>query len=249
MKKNLLILTSLFISSFAFGQVGINTNTPQRTLHVNGHLQITNELNVGGNDSTAGNAGIAGQVLVSSGANEVPTWQTLSIPTLPTLATGTVISIDGQLRIAQEITLQMTDNYTFEGATTGNGVPIGNLTNVIIDNENMYSGTDTGNSFAVNQDGVYQVFMNVQVQTTNGTTPVIGIWDENAGNWIARVSDNFTAPTNGLQTYTLITSIPMEAGKFYSFRFFNTTSVTIRHLSSGFTGSGPVTQISLKRLK
>ncbi len=249
MKKHLIILMSLFSSVPLFSQVGINTETPQKTLHVNGDLQLTKELNVGGNASTEGNPGVNGQVLVSKGANSSPEWKTLSIPTLPDLATGTVISIDGELMIAQEITLQMTADYTYGGATSGPGVPIGNLNNEIIDNENTYLGTTTGNSFKVSNDGVYQVNMNMQVATTNNTVPVIGVWDDTVGNWVARVSDQFVAPDGRLQTFTLITAIPMLASHTYSFRFINTTSITIKHLSSGFTGSGPVSQVTLKRLK
>jgi len=69
------------LSALSFGQVGVNTETPQKTLHINGDLQVTNELNVGGNSSTAGSAGTTGQFLVSKGANAAPEWQTVNIPT------------------------------------------------------------------------------------------------------------------------------------------------------------------------
>ncbi|TGN24234.1 hypothetical protein [Empedobacter tilapiae] len=249
MKKHLIVLMSLFSSVSLFSQVGINTENPQKTLHVNGDLQLTKEFNVGGNASTQGSPGVSGQVLVSKGANSAPEWKTLSIPTLPDLATGTVISIDGQLMIAQEITLQMTADYTNAGASSGPGVAIGNLNNEIIDNENTYLGTTTSNSFKVSNDGIYHVNMNMQISTTNNTSPVIGVWDNTVGNWVARVSDQFVAATGGYQTFTLITAIPMLASHTYSFRFLNTTSVTIKHLSSGFTGSGPVSQVTLKRLR
>lgn len=48
---------------------------PQKSLHVNGALQVTNELNVGGNSTTAGTAGATGEVLVSSGAGAAPIWK------------------------------------------------------------------------------------------------------------------------------------------------------------------------------
>lgn len=60
------------------GNVGVGTTTPQRLLHVNGALQITNEINVGGNANTAGNAGTSGQILTSNGASAAPSWQTLN---------------------------------------------------------------------------------------------------------------------------------------------------------------------------
>ena len=39
-----------------------------KTLHVNGSLQVVNEINVGGNATTAGSAGTSGQILTSQGA-------------------------------------------------------------------------------------------------------------------------------------------------------------------------------------
>ncbi|MDH6250961.1 hypothetical protein M2347_000688 [Chryseobacterium sp. H1D6B] len=59
------------------GFVGIGTKTPQKLLHVNGPLQITNELNVGGTAAAAGSAGTSGQVLTSKGAGTAPAWSSL----------------------------------------------------------------------------------------------------------------------------------------------------------------------------
>ncbi|MDN3692458.1 hypothetical protein QWZ06_09320 [Chryseobacterium tructae] len=234
----------LLISLSIFGQVGVNTATPQKTLHVNGSLQLVKELNVGGTSSTAGSAGDAGQVLKSNGPDAAPTWQNLAgVPS----STGTVIVVNGQFLVAQEIIEQMSADYTEIG--TGPAVSIGNLNNEIVDNENLYTGSGTTNSFKISADGVYQITINAQLSTTNGTYPTIGIWDNTNTKWVARVNDQFAAPTGGLQTYTLLTSIPMLAANIYSFRIANTSSVTIRHLSSGTTGSGPITQMSLKRLK
>ncbi|MCW3161582.1 hypothetical protein [Chryseobacterium oryctis] len=246
MKRNLLFGIFAF-PLFLNAQVGVDTSTPQKTLHVNGSLQITNELNVGGNGATAGNAGLAGQVLKSNGPGLPPTWENMA--GLPT-STGTVIIVDGELMVAQELMLQMSADFSgtgAAGATTPN--VLGNLTNEIIDNENRYTGTSTSNSFTVSQDGVYQILMNVQISTVNVSVPVVGVWDNTAGKWVARVNDVYTAPTGGLQTYSLITSVPMLASNTYSFRASNTENFIIKHLSSGTTGSGPVTQVSIKRLK
>lgn len=225
-------------------RLGIGTATPQKTLHVNGSLQLVNELNVGGNGTTAGSAGTAGQVLKSNGPGAVPTWQNLAgVPN----STGTVIVVNGQFIVAQEIITQMTADFTNSG--TGLAVQIGNLGNKIVDNENQYTSSATTNSFKVSNDGVYQITINGQLSTTNGTSPVIGIWDDTNNNWVARINDLFTAATGGLQTYTLLTSIPMLSANIYSFRIANTSSITLKYLSSGSTGSGPITQASLKRLK
>ena len=70
----------------ANNRVGIGTITPQKTLHVNGSLQLTGELNTGGTSSTAGNAGAAGETLISNGAGTAPSWKPLNN------VTGTIAS-------------------------------------------------------------------------------------------------------------------------------------------------------------
>ncbi|AZA93604.1 hypothetical protein EG343_24860 [Chryseobacterium nakagawai] len=247
MIKNITFFISLNIFSFFYCQVGINTTTPQRTLHVNGELQITNELNVGGDGSVAGNAGATGQVLKSNGPGQPAVWSELT--EAPT-ATGTVMVVDGHYVVAQEITVNLTSDFSgpgIPGATIA--INIGNLNDVIIDNENKYTADGTGNKFQVTNDGVYKIMMNMQLSTTNNTQPVIGIWDNVANLWVARVNDLFTAPTNGLQTYTLLTAIQLTAGRDYSFRAVNTDAFTIKAVSSGATGSGPVSEASMRRLK
>ncbi|CAI8815594.1 hypothetical protein [Chryseobacterium sp. IT-36CA2] len=245
MKK--LLLPILLLAFFnANSQVGINTPTPQKTLHVNGSLQVTNEINLGGNATTSGNAGTSGQVLTSNGPGATPTWQS-STNVVPG-SNGSVIAVNGQLVVAQEINVQMSADFT-----TSTLVSIGNLDNEILDNESRYTGTSTSNSFTVSADGLYQVIINTQLATTVGTSPVVGIWDNTPdlptnpnGQWIARVNDK--AATD-LQTYTLISAVQMYAGRTYSFRVSNTASTTIKAESSGSTGSGPITQMTVKRLK
>ncbi|WP_123912028.1 hypothetical protein [Chryseobacterium shigense] len=245
MKKNL-ILGILLLPLLTYSQVGISTPTPQKNLHVNGSLQITNELNLGGDAIRTGSAGRAGQVLKSNGPGAVPTWENLAgVPN----DTGTVIAVNGQFIVAQEIVVQMTADYVLS-ASVDRTYTIENLTNVIIDNQNNYFSSARTNLFTVKADGIYEVIMNVQLSTDNGKSPVIGIWDSTTNSWVAMVNDYFTAPTGHFQTYTLITSIPMLASGRYSFRVApDGAGTTIRYLSSGSTGSGPVTQMSVKRLK
>lgn len=106
--KKLLLPTALLTFLNAYSQVGINTTTPQKTFHVNGSLQVVNEVNVGGNATTAGSAGTSGQILTSQGPGAAPAWQTLNTvsgsvnnavyvqgTTAATASAGTTIDIPG----------------------------------------------------------------------------------------------------------------------------------------------------------
>ncbi|MEN5306876.1 hypothetical protein ABE425_05130 [Chryseobacterium cucumeris] len=107
MKKHLFFGTLLFPLSLC-AQVGIKTATPQKSLHVNGSLQVVNEINVGGNATTAGSPGTTGQILTSQGSGVAPVWQTLNTisgtinnayyvqgTTEATAAQGTTIDVPG----------------------------------------------------------------------------------------------------------------------------------------------------------
>lgn len=69
-----------FFVTFIYSQVGINNNTPISDLDVNGDVTLRGGLYLDGSDTEKGNPGVAGQVLVSSGAGSPPRWQRLNIP-------------------------------------------------------------------------------------------------------------------------------------------------------------------------
>lgn len=77
MKTKLLSVALLAMSLFTFAQVGIKTGTPQKTLHVNGSLQIVKEINVGGDGTTTGSSGTAGDFLSTNGTGNAPEWKSL----------------------------------------------------------------------------------------------------------------------------------------------------------------------------
>ncbi|MDQ6472540.1 hypothetical protein RB619_18005 [Flavobacterium sp. LHD-80] len=157
---------------------------------------------------------------------------------------GTVIAIDGKLEVAQEITAMMSSDFV----TSGSGIiKIGNINNVIIDNKNKFIGNSSTNQFSVADVGTYLVTINVQLFGTTTGNPVIGIVDNNTGQWVARVNDGIG--TNAY-TFTLITSIVMDPSHTYSFGCANNVgTLTVRAFSTGGTGNGPISFFSVKRLK
>lgn len=80
MKKKLfmpaLFLVFSFFSNAQVGNVGVNTETPQSRLDVNGSIQLRNELQVNGT------AGTAGQVYFSQGNAALNDWKPVNIPFL-----------------------------------------------------------------------------------------------------------------------------------------------------------------------
>lgn len=82
MKKSL-VFTYLFLHFISINaQVGINTETPQTTLDVNGSMQLRKDLSVGGSAGLTGSSGNYGQVIISEGKELNPKWKNTKVPFL-----------------------------------------------------------------------------------------------------------------------------------------------------------------------
>jgi len=75
--KNIYII-GVFFAAICNAQVGINTNTPAKTLDVNGALNIRKEIRTGGTPSTPGAEGTTGQIFSVEGPTS-DTWKTFQI--------------------------------------------------------------------------------------------------------------------------------------------------------------------------
>jgi len=193
---------------------------------------------------TDGNAPAVGNVATAADVNGNIIWQAIPKQNIVPTDVGTVISVGGQLVVAQEITALMTADFVIP--FNNNPMPIGNISNVIIDNKSLFTNNSTANSFKVADNGIYSVTMNVQYVTASGYS-IIGVWCDTDNAWVARIGKYISGP--GEDYLTLITAINMSTAKTYSFRYTNTADVTIKAMSSGSTGTGPVSFYSLKRLK
>lgn len=157
MKKTIFLLQVFLMYSFAYSQVGINTPTPQKTMHVNGALQVTNEFNLGGDASTAGTAGTLGQIIRSNGPGTAPSWVDLEQAFIPkTTIVGTKNNISPP-------------SGTFAGGST-NAVIFNSIPK--IDNTNMTYNSTTG-VITIVKAGYYQlvVYLTYDLNTNpNGET-------------------------------------------------------------------------------
>lgn len=67
--KIIITSTLLAVNSLCYSQIGIKTLTPEKTLDVNGGLNVRKELRLGGNEITKGSAGTPGQIFSVTGTN------------------------------------------------------------------------------------------------------------------------------------------------------------------------------------
>ncbi|WP_080779928.1 hypothetical protein [Chryseobacterium phocaeense] len=126
------------------GDTGVGTMTPQRKLHINGGLQVTNELNVGGSGTLAGTAGIAGQVLTSRGPGTAPQWTDVaSAPFIPkVLAAG---------------------RTTVQTSATGNGIFFKYNFSSIGTNDGNWNTTT--NTYTIPKTGYYQFSLHASISS------------------------------------------------------------------------------------
>ena len=130
---------TLFISQLAYSQVGVNTATPKSSLHDAGTLQVTKEIRVGSDNSVKGNAGTYGQVLVSKGEGQSPTWENIQeITVMPVVSA-----------IAQ---------YSGSGVLTTNAETIFKFNTVpYLDNKSITYNNTTG-EFTFLKAGYYRIY-------------------------------------------------------------------------------------------
>ena len=152
------------------GATGIGTSTPQKQLHVAGALQVTNELNVGGNATTAGSAGTTGQVLTSNGTNAAPQWKTPS----------QVISATYYVQGTTEATINAGNTADVPGTTLTHIVPAGatqtllfTVTGYIVRNDLANNNSAQG-VFMLTQDGtkISSAFTSVTYNAQLGNLPL-----------------------------------------------------------------------------
>ena len=205
--KNNLLLGAFLVPLSLFSQVGIQTSTPQKTLHVNGSLQVVNEVNVGGNATTAGSAGTSGQILTSQGSGAAPAWQTLNT------VSGSVNSAM-YVQGTTEATISSGSTADVPGVTLTATVPAGRTQTflfTIIGYAVESNGTSAQGVFSLLQNGTK---ISSAYASKAGAFPNLG--QGSLGNTsvtvnIPQLNTNYTFNTTSLPAYTLggLASMPV----------------------------------------
>ncbi|MGE8514185.1 MAG: hypothetical protein ACN6N7_15905 [Chryseobacterium culicis] len=166
--RHLLSIGLTLCSGVAFsqtGNVGINTPTPQKTLHVNGALQVTNEINLGGTASTSGSPGLSNQILVSQGAGNPAIWKNM----------GDIVGPSSTLRSFNEL---VTNSRTLTtGDANGSSLVIGVKSGVTISNPNnivvIYLDIDTYSNLLLSASSIAYGFLTDIVNSAGTEIAVI----------------------------------------------------------------------------
>lgn len=187
MKTKLLSVALLAMSLFTFAQVGIQTPTPKKTLHVNGSLQVVKEINVGGDGTTTGSSGNAGDFLSTNGTGNAPEWKSLDSQ-----------SITKMVFIGNKTNVDPSTTTTYAGNITNNLRY--NSVNKILD---TYIGYDASTGiFTVKKAGFYSIntylTYDLNSNPTNQTGGTATSTIDKAGDPIevAKISTNHSERTN-----------------------------------------------------
>ncbi|CAI8860559.1 hypothetical protein [Chryseobacterium sp. IT-36CA2] len=302
MKKKIISLFLLSTVIWVSAQVGVNTSSPATTLDVVGKPTVTSTLDgiipprITGAQLRAKNytAAQTGAVVYVTAADTAPALQTVNVtstglfsfdgsvwrvvstpPPSSPVGTGTVIYVNGQQQIAQEISAKLSNDWKVpfnnsNPAASTNKQAIGNLTDEYIDNFNAFTGTDGtvtapdtysiggSNSFTVNASGTYLVNMNFPLQCSSGG-PLsgnfyYGVYNITDNKWEAYSLDTINNLSVGqLKNIAYLAGIDLLSGKNYSlyvaFQSSNTGILLMRGVNTISGSPSPMTFFSVKRLK
>lgn len=163
MRKAIFGLLLSFPLFLAAQNVGIGIASPAEKLHVNGNLRFDGAL------MPAGNAGTAGQVLVSTGAGSAPIWGSFGnlLSITKASATRTLISSTSFQQVSGlSVTITPTTNVKVMLSTYGS----------LETTSGFYGGSGCIVQVFQNGAAINDMFQTVDVMDPSGWTGTIKIW-------------------------------------------------------------------------
>lgn len=206
----ILLLTLIFISQNLFSQVGINTDTPQATLDVVAQptllsndkvLEVKNTsntslLNVKNNGDMEvlnalmpnGDAGEAGDILISQGPNVPPVWR-------KSIVENATIQIFSAQRDATSSTLVGTNQARTLDFPVINSTPAAEI------------GTwnSTTNRFTINKKGIFHISTGLDAVGLSSSTRNLALYIETPGFYQTASGINY--PSGGSYNYSTNTTL------------------------------------------
>lgn len=223
--KNISLTLCIMISTGVYSQVGINTETPQRTFHINGSLQITNELNIGGDADTAGNAGNTGDILESAGPGVAPVWKA------PTEIRGTVATA-AYVQGTSALTINASNEAAVPGMTYSYTVPPGKTQTLLFTIQGYAVRATTANGQAT--QGVFALYQDgVKISSAYASSGDGGSLD------------NLPAPTTFMKSVTLSAGIYNFEVRYAAW----TGNQTVNYLPSNYNGYNGDSEAMLTKMQ
>ena len=202
MNRKCTIVVIIFLSFWVKGQVGINTENPEKTLDINGDISLRKELRIGGDEFVKGNSGQYGQVLILQGPDTSPQWKFLNIPFLE----------DSEIKLQQSYIIQDEIGIDFN-IGSGDGNYIGVIDEPLTASWEKITGLDTTIEVGRPKNKVALFFQTgVEMSYVNGaphTRFICGIFMDNKLKAVRGDQINiFSAKTTNHQTlFTMIYSL------------------------------------------
>jgi hypothetical protein len=169
-------------------------------MHVNGSLQVVNELNVGGNATTAGSSGTTGQVLKSNGAGVAPSWQTDA-------AASTLYNSNGTLS-GNRVVTQDANRLSFTGTAVNSFSVDGSTLSVDAANDRVGVGT-TAPTATLDVVGAARLR---SIPSTTSNTTITPIYSDANGNLVKAAAASFQAVINNSVNATSGTTTGLLTG-------------------------------------
>lgn len=194
----IVIYITVFILTFSLSkaQVGINTETPQATLHVNGDLQVGKSIHVGGDDKTAGNPGKQGQFLASQGVNNPPVWKSIA-------------ELDVPLAVGFAYRSSNTASYN---ANTSPSISFPTSAASHFYNNPEYITYNTGNSrFTIQKSGYYNITAYVRYTNSSSSDGISSTIIDSSDGSIGIVFNTYGTENTGSQNQTIDTNTSQTA--------------------------------------
>lgn len=228
MKKLICLIVGLIIVKISVAQnVGIGTALPTQKLDVVGNLRVSGAIMPGGN------AGTAGQVLISGGSNTSPVWSSAVETNIASKAFIPIVTNTG------DVSSRGVFNNNSTALFQADSVDFGPVRYNLGADFTIVTSGGVGNMVTINSDGLYRMegVITLLLQNANATLKPVGyvelLIDGMAGNTVDALSASELMPiVNVVGSSSYQKSFHFDMSYFFKAGDKFTFKGTIRNLAS-----------------